>query len=88
MRCVVSGHHLRLAEKNTNFNPNAVPPLIQQRVLWDSNVYGPYPNSYLFATLYFGAVSLAGEFEGYKWFLTCWNAYESKTTVMYGKPLN
>ena len=74
--------------QNPDFNPNTPPPLFAQTVLWNSNVYGPYPNSYLFATFYFGAAPLAGEFEGYKWFLTCWNAYESKTTVMYGKPLN
>ena len=50
--------------QNPNFTPNAEPPLIQQMVLWNRNVYGSYPNSCLFATLYFGAAPLAGEFEG------------------------
>jgi hypothetical protein len=69
------------------------PPYFQQSSppLWDSGWY--YPIYADFGTWYFGdpnsPSSPYGQFNGYKWLLTCWNYDgDTKQTVMYGTSLN
>ena len=66
-----------------SFTPSAV--------LWDSNMYGPYPTAYDFGTLYLGdphnsPYGLA-PYDGYKWRLTCSNVDgDTVKKIMYGMP--
>lgn len=73
---------------NVSRNP-FTPWALGTPILWDSNAtWGPLPAAYVFEQQHFEPPLIfppqTVPFDGYKWYLTCGNAYQSKTIWMYG----
>lgn len=73
---------------NVSRNPYT-PWALGTPILWDSNAtWGPLPAAYVFEQQHFEPPLIfppqTVPFDGYKWYLTCGNAYQSKTIWMYG----